>query len=263
MTRLHRILPALIGSLLLVLASPVYAGAEDVDMVGLGDSYAAGVGSRSYDPDSGACQRSSYGYAAQDAARIGANLTFVACSGATTANVMADQIDSVEAGTDVVTLTVGGNDIGFVPVLTECAQPFWSSNCNGAIDTAEAKIRDELPGALDTVYSEISSRAPDATVVVTGYPHLFMGEDCNAATFFSPAEEERLNATADLLNATIRAEAEEHGFTFVDPTDAFIGHAVCDDDAWINGFSNPVSDSYHPNAAGHTAYADLVEGYLA
>lgn len=78
-----------------------------------------------------------------------------------------------------------------------------------------------------------------------------MGEDCNALTWFSPEEQTRLNATADLLNQKTQDAAGRHGFAMANPTTAFTGHAVCDDDAWLNGLSNPISESYHPNQAGH------------
>lgn len=92
-----------------------------------------------------------------------------------------------------------------------------------------------------------------------GYPRIFQGEDCNAFTWFSPAEETRLNQTADLLNSKTSAQAAAKGFTFVNPTSRFIGHAVCDDVEWINGLSNPVGESYHPNVAGHRdGYAPVV-----
>ena len=86
-----------------------------------------------------------------------------------------------------------------------------------------------------------------------------MGEDCNAATWFSPAEETRLNQTADLLNAKLSAAASAKGFKFANPTSRFVGHAVCDDVEWINGLSNPISESYHPNRLGQSSgYTPLV-----
>ena len=81
--------------------------------------------------------------------------------------------------------------------------PEWASDCNGAIDGAQAYINSTLPGSLDGLYGSIRSLAPSAQVVVVGYPRIFMGEDCNAATWFSPEEEARLNQTADLLNGVL------------------------------------------------------------
>ena len=96
-------------------------------------------------------------------------------------------------------------------MLTECAQPGWASNCNGAIDTAQAYINNTLPGALSTLYASIKSKAPTAKVVVVGYPRIFNGEDCNAGTWFSPAEETRLNQTADLINTKLSSAAGGEG----------------------------------------------------
>ena len=152
-----------------------------------------------------------------------------------------------------MTISVGGNDAGFADVLTECAQPGWMSNCNAAIDKAQAYINNTLPGALGTLYTSIRSKAPNARVVVVGYPRIFNGEDCNAGTWFSPTEESRLNATADLLNSKTSSAASAKGFSFANPTSRFVGHAVCDDVEWLNGLSNPVSESYHPNRPGHSS----------
>jgi lysophospholipase L1-like esterase len=245
-----------------VLSTPAPAHAEQRHLVALGDSYASGLGTRAYDPDSGSCKRSSYAYPAIDAGRIGATLSFKACAGATTADVRDDQLGPLSAGTTDVTITVGGNDVGFRHVITECAMPRWASDCNGAIDDARTTIRHPLPRRLNHLYRAVHALAPSANVVVVGYPRVFNGEDCNARTFFSPAEEARLNATADLLDRTTRARAVAHGFAFVDPRRAFTGHAVCDDPEWINGLSRPVSESYHPNRKGQRHYANLVSRRL-
>ena len=119
------------------------------------------------------------------------------------------------------------------------------------------------PGPLATLYASIRAKAPNAKVVVVGYPRLFNGEDCNALTWFSPSEESLLNATADLLNSKLAAAAAARGFAFANPTSAFIGHAVCGDPEWLNGLSNPISESYHPNRTGHASgYTPLVSPLL-
>jgi hypothetical protein len=99
-------------------------------------------------------------------------------------------------------------------------------------------------------------------VVVVGYPRLFNGEECNIIARISPGEQVELNAAADLLAATVGARAAAHGFTFVDARGPFTGHAVCDDVEWLNGTSNPIAESYHPNRAGHVGYAGIVETAL-
>lgn len=245
-----------------LLTSPVAAHAAAPDYVALGDSYASGVGTRTYLAESGSCQRSTKSYPYLDAARIGANLTSVACSGARVADVTANQLGPLTSGVELVTLQVGGNDAGFSSVITECAKPAWLANCDGAINTAQATINNTLPGRLTTLYATVKSRASNARVVIVGYPRLFNGIDCNAGTFFSAAEMTRLNQTADLLNTRIGAAASAAGFAFVNPTSAFIGHAVCGSPEWINGLSNPVSESYHPNTTGQASYANLVQPHL-
>ena len=245
-----------------MLLSPGVAHAAAPNYVALGDSYASGVGTRTYISGSGSCQRSTKAYAYIDAARIGANLTFVACSGAKVADVTANQLPSVTSSTNIVSVQVGGNDAGFSSVITECAKPSWLGDCTSAVAGAQTIINNTLPGRLNTLYSSIRSRAASAQVVVVGYPRLFNGTDCNAGTFFSPDEMTRLNATADLLNSKLQASASAAGFTFVNPTSAFIGHAVCGSPEWINGLSNPISESYHPNVTGQAAYANLVQPAL-
>ncbi|MGH3432199.1 MAG: SGNH/GDSL hydrolase family protein [Thermocrispum sp.] len=162
-----------------------------------------------------------------------------------------------------MSVQVGGNDAGFASVITSCARP-WPWTCWGDIDEANRIIRDELPGRLDGLYTDIRNRAPAAKVVVVGYPRIFNGEECNGLARISPREQQRLNETADLLAGTISARASAHGFSFVDVRDAFNGHAVCDDVEWVNGLSDPIMESYHANGAGHRdGYAPLVTPQIA
>ena len=238
------------------------AQAAGPSYVALGDSYSSGVGTRTY-LDSSSCKRSAYAYPQLVAAQKGYTLDFRACSGATVATVTSGQLAALTSSTRYVTISVGGNDAGFVDVLTECATPFWAGDCDGAVDGAQAYIRSTLPARLTTLYTSIRSRSPQAKVVVVGYPHVFNGEDCNAATWFSPAEETRLNQTADQLNARLATAAAARGFSFANPTSRFTGHAVCDSPEWVNGLSSPIAESYHPNRAGHSAgYLPLVSGLL-
>ncbi len=240
------------------------APAVAVRYVALGDSFSSGTGTRTYYDST--CQRSvySYPYLVHNAHPT---WTFVqaACSGAKTGDVLATQAASLTSTTNWVTYTIGGNDAGFSSVITECAQPWWSSNCNGAIDTAQSYISNTLPGRLDLVNNKIKSLAPTAKVIVLDYPHLFQGEDCNAATFFSPAEETRLNQTADMLRTQLNAAASRAGVNFVskDVIPPFVGHAICDTTEWLNGLSNPTGESYHPNTLGHSSgYTPVVRSVL-
>lgn len=239
--------------------APPTASAAAGSYVALGDSYSSGTGTRSYLADGTSCQRSVYAYPSLVAASKGYALNFRACSGATIADVAATQLSALGTGTGYVSITAGGNDAGFVDVLTECAKPAWMSNCNAAIDRANSIITNQLPARLASLYTSIKARAPHASIVVGGYPRIFNGEDCNSMTWFSPTEEARLNATADLINTRTAAAAAAAGFAFQNPTQPFIGHAVCDNTEWLNGLSRPVSESYHPNRAGHSlGYAPLI-----
>jgi lysophospholipase L1-like esterase len=248
-------------ALLLIGAAPAIAGEL---YVALGDSYSSGTGTRTYFDSN--CQRSVYAYPSLvDTQRPNTDLVFAACSGAKTGDVLNNQVSSLTSGTRWVTITIGGNDAGFSSVLTECAKPGWASNCNGAIDNAQSYINNTLPGRLDQVYNAIKSRSPSATVIALSYPRLFNGEDCNAGTWFSPSEETRLNQTADLLRDKTRDRATAAGanFRFKDAIPPFTGHAVCDSTEWLNGLSNPIGESYHPNRTGHSSgYAPLVRAVM-
>ena len=239
----------------LVAATPP-ATAAAPSYVALGDSYSSGTGTRTYIVDGTTCQRSVYAYPSLIASATGYSLNFRACSGATIRDVRRLQLGALSTRTAYVTISVGGNDAGFAEVLTACALPWWAADCNGAIDRAQAYITGTLPSALSRLYAAIRSRATRADVVVVGYPRIFNGTDCNALTWFSSSEMTRLNATADLLDATTSRASGAAGFGFANPTRRFVGHAVCDDPEWINGLSNPIWESYHPKRSGHR------DGYL-
>lgn len=245
---------------LAVVGLPATAHAATGGYVALGDSYSSGLGTGTYYSDGTDCRRSPKAYGVLLAESAGLDLTLAACSGATTSSVTAEQLSALQDDTARVTITVGGNDIGFAPVLTECAKPGWWGDCDGSIDEALRITSQELPGRLGSLFGKISERSPQATVVVSGYPQLFNGDDCHALTFFSGSEMSRLNAAATELNAVVRQQAVAAGFTYVDAVPSFDGHAVCDDTEWVNNLSNPVDESFHPNVAGHQGYAQVFGG---
>lgn len=233
---------------------PTPAGAASGSYVALGDSYSAGTGTRAKVDD---CYRSQYGYPKLVAASQGLSLDYQACSGATTSSLLSNQTSTLGAGTNYVTLTIGGNDVGFTSILTECAKPGWLSDCAKAVNGGRAILDGVLPGRYDNVFSTIRSKAPNAKVVVSGYPHIFNGEDCNALTFFSPEEQASLNTATTDLNNLAKSKAASRSFSFVDAVPSFKGHAVCDSPEWLNGLSNPIEESYHPNRDGNRGYANL------
>jgi lysophospholipase L1-like esterase len=242
-------------------ASPAFAAPPAY--TALGDSYSSGVGTRTYYSDGTSCKRSPYAYPVLDAGRLGATLTFGACAGAKVADVLNNQLGSLNAGTAYVTVSVGGNDIGWSDVITRCALP-WPYTCWDQISAANSAIRNTLPGRLDTLYTAIRTRAPSARVAVVGYPRLFNESNCQSLARISPGEQAAMNDTADLLAITIGARAAANGLAFVDSRDAFTGHAICDSVEWLNGLSYPVSESYHPSRTGHAnGYAPLVATALS
>jgi lysophospholipase L1-like esterase len=228
--------------------------------VALGDSYSSGTGTGSYTLDSG-CQRgtSAYPYLASRQ-RANTDLVFVACSGATTDDVMANQIASVTAATRLVSITIGGNDAGFSSVVSSCV----TIGCSSSIATATNYIRTTLPGKLDTVYSAIQRQAPGATVAVLGYPRLFSSSSCAGTTGIDASERTQLNAVADLLDSTIAARAAAYGFSYVSAISSFTGHAICSGSAWLNGLNIfSIGESFHPNATGHSSgYTPLVRSVI-
>lgn len=239
--------------LLAAAALPVQAQ-EPVEYVALGDSFSAGTGTRASVDD---CYRSPYGYPALLADAHGLALDYQACSGARTADVHRDQLGTLSASTDLVTMTIGGNDLDFAGVITQCALPGWLSNCQGRINNSLQLLHAEMPQRYDALFTEIGTRAPSAEVVIGNYPHLFSGRDCNLVTFFTAAEMRALNDATDQLSDVIEDRTQSADFGYVDSRPDFQGHAVCDSTEWVNGISWPIQESYHPNRDGNVGYADV------
>lgn len=229
-------------------ASAAPRGAVEYDA--LGDSYASGYGVPPYSGDD--CARSQSSYAVQVDGRMKIDLDdFVACAGSRTTTLAGEgQLESLDENTDLVTLQIGGNDIGWSQAVLACLGGT-DQQCAGALQLTRARITTELPALLDPVYDQVAAAAPEAHVVVLGYPRLFSPEH---GTYLgaSPAEQQELNEGADLLNAVIAAAAAEHGFQFVDVTKRFKGHGVNAPAPWILDAFDP--GSFHPNAEGYQAY---------
>jgi lysophospholipase L1-like esterase len=243
--------------MVLALAVPA-ASASATNYTALGDSYSSGVGTRTFYKDGTECKRSPLAYPPKVAADKKLTLTFAACSGAKTSDVLNKQLGSLNSSTAYVTISIGGNDANFSGVISKCALP-WPWTCWGDIENAEKFMREKLPGLLDNVYNQIRTRATTATVIVVGYPRLFNGQECNTLARISKGEQERLNQAADVMAGVISGRASAHGFRFVDPRTPFSSHEICSSSEWLNGLSEPVSESYHPNVAGQQEYTSLVD----
>ena len=243
------------------LLAPAAVAMAQPQYVALGDSYSSGVGTRVFYNEAGGCSRSPDAYAPKIAAARGYSLSFQACGGAKTTEVNSKQLGTLSSGTSLVTITIGGNDAGFSEVIISCALYYFT--CGSSISSADSFIQKSLPGLLDTTYGDIRSKSSAAHVVVLGYPHLFTseGKTCNVNLLTSSHEKE-LNHSADLLDEVIKGRAAAHGFTFVDPRQAFLSHEVCSSSEWLNGQSNPLSESYHPNVSGQADFTTQVEAVL-
>jgi lysophospholipase L1-like esterase len=240
----------------LVTAATAADAAGTVNYVALGDSYSSGVGAGNYISSSGGCERSTEAYPEQWAGtNAPASFVSVACSGASTADVLSSQVPALSASTTLVSITIGGNDAGFSSVMETCVLASTSS-CLNAVATAETFISTQLPGRLDQVLQTIAADAPNAKVVVLDYPELY---DLSS-TFclgLSISDRVALNGGADALDYVIQQAAQDNGDTFADVRPQFTGHEICDSGSWLHSVDIfAISSSYHPTAAGQ----DL--GYL-
>ena len=238
-----------------VLAGAGHAATESY--VALGDSYSSGVGTGSYTLNS-ACKRGVYAYPYLYAqSHSGTSLTFVACSGAKTSDLLATQIQSVTAVTTLVTMTIGGNDIGFSNLIYQCTL----GDCSAALDSTRANLETTLGASLDTVYNAVKARAAfGAKIIVLGYPRVFSTASCFGTFGISSTERTKANALADALDQVTAAHAAADGVTYKSAISAFMGHAVCSSSPWVNGLNLlNTGESYHPSRSGNSAgYLPLV-----
>jgi lysophospholipase L1-like esterase len=246
---------AIVFTFLLALLGTGSAQAAGPAYVALGDSYSSGNGAGSYISSSGDCHRSNNAYPALWArANSPSSFTFAACSGAVTTDVTGSQLGALSASTGLVTLTIGGNDAGFADAMTTCVTST-NATCLNRLATARSYISNTLPGRLNTVYNAVRSRAPNARVVILGYPHMYI-EPSPWCLGLSQTKREAINDTSDALNSVISQRASAHGFAFGDVRPAFDGHELCSGDDWLHDLSLPIWESYHPTARGHSS------GYL-
>ena len=154
-----------------------------------------------------------------------------ACTGATTSDVAEKQLSALKQGTRLVTLTVGAADLGLSEVLAACtAVPPTPKDCQTAINSALALLvvppggESVLGGRLTDLYAEVADAAPNALIVVTGYPLLFelVQGDPNFGL------KAQINSATAALNLTIKTAVESArnsgvNIVYVDVTAAFDG----------------------------------------
>ncbi|MGH3565973.1 MAG: SGNH/GDSL hydrolase family protein [Pseudonocardia sp.] len=262
------------------MAQPSSGGLQSY--VALGDSYTSGPlipVQRGLPPG---CLRSNRNYPSLIAQTFGVpDFRDVSCNGATTTDlsdpqrvtlgVNPPQFDALDEDVELVSLGIGGNDIGFGQIINNCAkrsprkpagaacQDFYTS---GGTDQLAERIDATAP-KIAAALAEIERRSPDAQVLLVGYPAILPdeGPGCFPLVPFSPGDVAYLRDTEKRLNAMLADEADDADADYVDTYDPTIGHDICQRPGrrWIEGLvpTSPAAP-LHPNALGMTAIAGAV-----
>jgi lysophospholipase L1-like esterase len=245
------LLLSIAAGVLIIVLGTVPAYAAGANYVALGDSYSSGVGAGS---ESGSCSRSPNAYPQLWAnSHAPASFHFVACSGAKTTDVINNQLSALSSATTLVTMTIGGNDLGFSSIMIDC-NLYSDTTCVNEINAAENTARTQLPGWLDTLYSDIRAKAPNAKVVVLSYPRFYDNNTWYPCPGLSSTKRSKIN------DGVIKGEVGKYtNFSFADVRSRFAnGHELCDyGSEWLHSVDwTNLGDSYHPNASGQSG------GYL-
>jgi lysophospholipase L1-like esterase len=282
------------------LAPPAHA------YVALGDSYSAGEGvpdlvavrdpgtdwNGSSAAPSDTCHRSPLAYSRQYAAMTKTYATppvvFAACSGAVIADMSNKnsinsteqaQLELIPKNAGLVTVTIGGNDAQFAPILTDCVSVYIliKADCVGAYsvcpappsapDECENSVIDGLKPALISVYQQIRLDAPNAQIWVLTYPDIFpdpSGSNFDGSRALMSANDiVWLKSVAARLDGVVRAAAAASGANIqvVDEQTAFAGHEVWTNPAsgvWVNEvdlLDTSDTNQFHPTSAGYAQVA--------
>jgi lysophospholipase L1-like esterase len=263
-------------------AAPAVARADSY--VSLGDSYTSGpLIPNQIGPPFG-CLRSDRNYPHLAAPSIGFPLRDPSCGGARTdhmtqpQNVQPDgpnapQFDSLDAATNVVSITIGGNDIGFSEIVESCtsATPF-GSPCqdrynSGGVDRIHERIVATAP-KVAAVLQGIHARSPSARVFVLNYAAVFpeTGNGCWPQMPVARADVPYLRAKQKELNQMLADQAAANGATYVDAYTAGIGHDACQPPGirWVEpAVFIPLAAPVHPNIQGMQGVANEVVAALS
>ena len=268
----------LVGLAALTLSAAVAVGARAANYVALGDSYAAGPLIPNPVLPLG-CLKSSNNYPRLAAPGIGLALRDATCSGATTVhmtnpqNVDPDgpnppQLNSLDSSTTVVSLTIGGNDIGFSEVAQSCivVNPF-SHPCldkynSGGVNQLKARIDATAP-KVAAVLQGIKARSPLAKIYVVNYPAIFpeTGFGCWPQMPIGFQDVPYLRTTQKQLNSMLATQAAANGATLVNWYNASIGHDACKGSStrWVEPLVPGNSAApIHPNKAGMVGGANAL-----
>ena len=261
----------------LALASPPTAAASPIEYVNLGDSFSAGNGVLPLAPGADLrCLQSEQNFAHVVARHQGYGLTDVSCGGAATEDFYAPQFegirpqfDALSPSTDVVTVMIGGNDNSvFSGAIVACVRavltgagtvdPCRQQNGSSFEDTI---IGSTLPSVRQAL-RDIHTRAPDATVLIIGYPWLIpAASTCEPAVPVALGDVPYLRTLQRTLNDAVRRAAADTDTTFVDMSAVSEGHDACQPVGvrWVEPLL--FADQFvpmHPNALGEAAIAAAV-----
>lgn len=275
----RRLLVVLSAALILVGLSSCTPTTPD-EYVALGDSYVAGPLIPVPRGNPPGCLRSNRNYPSLVRPTLGlAEFTDVSCSGATTDDITAPQdtffggtappqIDAVDGGTAVVTLGIGGNDIGFTDIVINCVRvaflqpPCRDDYVRGGQDELSARIAATAP-KVDRVVDVIRERAPQADIHVVGYPAILpdSGRGCYPVVPILAEDVAYLRGKNRELNAMLSQVAAANGVSFIDLYRPSIGHDLCQIPGvkWIEGLvPTAPAAPVHPNALGMQGAANTV-----
>jgi lysophospholipase L1-like esterase len=277
------LLPAVASTTVATAQTTISAQVGDWKVWAGGDSFASGRGSvkpYGYNSAENNCDRSPGAYGPLLANALSARLTFVACAGATVDNVIhgmngeGGQYDSLNSATTLATITVGGNDVEQAALGRRCVLPFGSCDQNSAeYQRTMYLIRTTLPARVQNAFTILARQAPNARILVVGYPYLVVA--AGTCPNFTDSEKTAVRTVIATLNAALRTAVQQvttsptggDRLEFVDPNAAgspWLGHELCSRSSYVNGFSLVNNeDSFHPNAAGQRAYEQLVASQLA
>jgi lysophospholipase L1-like esterase len=250
--------------------------------VALGDSYSSAAGVLPLVPDAPpGCSRSQLNYAHDIAAQTRpASFTDVTCSGARTSDfyspqdvtppdgTIRPQLDAVTEDTRLVTMTIGGNDEGvfsdsFFGCATLTPTDPTGNPCEDAYGSSfNDKIVNQTYPNLVAALTAVRSKAPHATVVILGYPEILPPQwipGCAGAMPIAMGDVPWLHHQQAVLNAVVRAAAQQTGARFVDMAASSTGHDACQPPTqrWIEPAIAPINAyPVHPNATGEAAMAE-------
>ncbi|MGW4438774.1 SGNH/GDSL hydrolase family protein [Streptomyces sp. NPDC004596] len=284
MPALRRVMTATIaaGALALGLTGTTAQAATPLKYAALGDSYSAASGVLPVDLSSPLCLRSTANYPHVLASRTGARLTDVTCGAAQTKDFtasqypgVAPQVNAVTADTDLVTLTIGGNDNGtFINAIVSCGTAGVLSGGQGSPckDKYGTSFDDAIDAntypALKQALGSVRAKAPGARVAALGYPWITPATadpSCFARLPLASGDVPYLHAIQAHLNAVVRRAAEETGAVYVDFAQASTGHDACQaaGTRWIEPllFGRNIVP-VHPNALGEQRMAERTMSVL-